>query len=93
MSKNIPVIDISNFGTRKNEIREQLMAAAVDVGFFVVVGHGIPQELVDEQFSIANNFFQLPDDVKAKYAMPKGRNAGWEKMAQVTFSILLNSRF
>ncbi|GAX81233.1 hypothetical protein CEUSTIGMA_g8665.t1 [Chlamydomonas eustigma] len=83
MSKSIPVIDLSDFGAHKNEIREQLITAAVDVGFFVVVGHGIPQNLIDEQFSIAKRFFQLPDDIKAKYSMPKGRNAGWEKMAQV----------
>lgn len=87
MGREVPAIDISNFSERKDEIREQLMKAAVDIGFFAIVGHGIPQEMIDAQFDKAKQFFLLPDEVKAHYPMPKGRNAGWEKLAQVFFKL------
>jgi len=77
-----PVIDISNFESRHDEIQQQLMEAAEGVGFFQIVGHGIPKELIDAQFEASERFFSLPDDIKAKYPFASW-NGGWEKMKQV----------
>lgn len=44
--------------------------------------HGIPLEDVQAAFDLSAEFFALPDDTKAKTAL-NGKNAGWEKNAQV----------
>ncbi len=40
--------------------REQLRAVTHDVGFFYLVGHGIPQPVIDRAFAEAERFFALP---------------------------------
>ena len=51
MAPMVPIIDISDFEQRKDAIMDELMSAAEGVGFFQVVGHGLPLELVDKMFS------------------------------------------
>ncbi|MFM9926363.1 2-oxoglutarate and iron-dependent oxygenase domain-containing protein [Variovorax sp. H27-G14] len=76
-------IDLSNFATRQADIADQLWDAAVDVGFFQLENHGIEPAGIDHAFEMAERFFALPDDVKAKYPLKKAVNAGWESRAQV----------
>ena len=80
-AREIRRIDLSNFEHRRHEIADQLWAAAVDIGFFQLVNHGIPLENVRSAFAMAERFFALPDAVKAQY--PLKANAGWESRAQV----------
>ena len=61
------IIDLTDFDNRKREIGEQLHAAARDVGFFFVKGHGISQEEIDESLQSGNRFFGLPDTVKEEF--------------------------
>ena len=82
-ARRVPRIDLSDFQARKAEIAEQLWDASTDTGFFQLVNHGIPQELIDEGFEMAARFFDLPMEVKAQYPMTKGTNWGWEYKAQV----------
>jgi isopenicillin N synthase-like dioxygenase len=60
----VPIIDISGLISRSPEslrkVAGEIRNAAETVGFFYVKNHGIPQELVDEAFSIAQRFFALP---------------------------------
>jgi isopenicillin N synthase-like dioxygenase len=79
--REIRIIDLSLFQTRKAEIAEQLWQAAVENGFFQVAGHGISATDIDHAFSLTQQFFELPSDIKAQY--PLSRNAGWESRAQV----------
>lgn len=83
VEREVPVIDLADFDNRKAEIADQLWEASIDIGFFQVYNHGIPQEDIDAAFDTAWSFFELPMDVKQKYPMPKGTNAGWEFKAQV----------
>ncbi|WP_172328502.1 isopenicillin N synthase family oxygenase [Mangrovicoccus sp. HB161399] len=83
VERAVPVIDLSDFDARKAEIAGQLWQAATEVGFFQVTGHGIAEEDIDLAFDTAWEFFELPEEVKAQYPMPKGTNAGWEFKAQV----------
>ena len=48
-------------------------------GFFTVVGHGVPDELRRRLDRLARDFFALPEDEKARIAMPGGGAAwrGW----------------
>ena len=79
----IPRIDMSNFSARKAEIADALWQAATEIGFFQLINHGIAQDQVNEAFAMTERFFALPNDVKAKFPMRKGTNAGWEYMSQV----------
>ncbi|MEG1771473.1 MAG: 2-oxoglutarate and iron-dependent oxygenase domain-containing protein, partial [Comamonas sp.] len=81
--REIRRIDLSDFAARKVEIAEQLWDAAVDVGFFQVVNHGIALDDVHRAFAMTERFFALPDAVKAQYPLKKALNVGWESRAQV----------
>lgn len=80
-AREVRVIDLADFESRRDEIAEQLWNAAVDVGFFQLARHGVPLEQVREAFAMSERFFALPDAVKARW--PLSRNAGWESRAQV----------
>ena len=82
-SREIRRIDLSHFAQRKTEIADQLWDAAVDVGFFQIVNHGIDLAEVHNAFAMTERFFALPDAVKAQYPLKKALNVGWESRAQV----------
>ena len=46
-AREVRRIDITDFDRRKAEIAEQIWAASVEIGFFQVAGHGIPQQDID----------------------------------------------
>lgn len=83
VSRAIPRIDLSDFDRRKLKIADDLWTASVEIGFFQLVNHGIPQALIDDAFEYSPRFFALPADTKGRYPLGKGTNAGWEYMAQV----------
>ncbi|GAA5996019.1 uncharacterized protein JCM10292_004893 [Rhodotorula paludigena] len=78
----VPQISLRDFEARREEIKEQLLTAATEVGFFTLVDHPIPLENVDAAFDLAERFFSLPDEVKMKTAW-NGKNMGYEKNAQI----------
>lgn len=82
-AREIRRIDLSDFERRQPEIADALWDAAVDVGFFQVVNHGIDLARVHEAFAMTERFFALPDAVKAQYPHNKALNVGWESRAQV----------
>lgn len=62
-------LDLSDFSNPggKERLAKQLEHAVHHVGFFYVKNFGIPQEKVDQQFTLAKHFFQLPVEEKEKY--------------------------
>jgi isopenicillin N synthase-like dioxygenase len=80
-ARAVPVIDLSDFESRRAEVTGQLWRAAVDVGFFQLRNHGVPVEQVRQAFAMSERFFALPRASKAR--LPLARNAGWESLAQV----------
>lgn len=60
----VPIIDISGLRSPDIEARravaKELGAACADIGFFVVVNHGIPSEKVDACWTAMEQFFDLP---------------------------------
>ncbi|MBA2951156.1 isopenicillin N synthase family dioxygenase [Streptomyces himalayensis] len=86
-AREIRRIDLSDFEARKAEITEELWAAATEIGFFQLVNHGMDQALVEDAFANAERFFALSEDHKARHALKKGLNSGWESMTQVRPSI------
>ena len=82
-ARDVPRIDMSAFEARKADIAEQLWTASTEIGFFQLVNHGIPQEQIDEAFTMTERFFALPHETKARYPLGQGTNAGWEYKSQV----------
>jgi isopenicillin N synthase-like dioxygenase len=82
-AREIRRIDVSDFAARRDEIADELWSAAVDIGFFQVVGHGVDLVDVREAFRQAERFFALPDGTKARHVRVPGTNAGWESRTQV----------
>lgn len=64
----IPILDIS--GIYSPDVQTRLKAAAIvhdactRVGFFYIVNHGIPEEIVESTFDCAKTFFALPFEEK-----------------------------
>jgi isopenicillin N synthase-like dioxygenase len=81
VERTIPVIDLADFAARRDEIADALWAAASEFGFFQIVNHGLSNAEIEQAFTLAERFFALPHDVKARH--PLRNNAGWEFKAQV----------
>ncbi|PPS11226.1 hypothetical protein GOBAR_AA09421 [Gossypium barbadense] len=64
----IPPIDLSKLnGPDHDEVVNQIVRAAETLGFFQVVNHGVPIQLLDSLKQTAHNFFSLPAERKAVY--------------------------
>jgi len=62
-------LDLEDYGRPggKERLAQQLEHAVHHVGFFYVKNFGLTQEQVDQQFTLAKNFFDLPVEEKEKY--------------------------
>lgn len=72
MSKRaIPLVDLSLYANGDEAQRatfvKQLGDAFHNVGFVGVVNHGIPQQLIDDFYKYAYEFFRLPTETKRQY--------------------------
>src|SRR6266436_9209416 len=74
----IPVIDLGPYLAGQpgasTAAATELGRALGDVGFFVVVGHGIPQGLIDDTFAQARRFHAQPMDAKLALRMNEHNN-------------------
>ncbi|MGW3205226.1 isopenicillin N synthase family dioxygenase [Streptomyces sp. NPDC001135] len=70
----VPVIDLSPRSTPQGRaaIARTIDQACTGSGFFVVVGHGVPQELIDRMFTVTYAFFRLPEEEKEQVAHRPG---------------------
>jgi isopenicillin N synthase-like dioxygenase len=66
----VPVIDMAPYfaGTPegKRQVAAELDRACRDVGFYVVVGHGVDAQLIEQIELVSREFFNLPIDEKMK---------------------------
>lgn len=71
---HVPVIDLTPYreGTPegKAKVAEQIGQACRDIGFIVVSGHGIPEELIQKTRDVSDAFFSLPVAEKVKADRP-----------------------
>ena len=80
--KAVPVIDIGPFLDKSSDTRERAEVvrawdrAFSSVGFAVIVGHGIPEPVVNEAYAAAKHFFSLPREEKMAYCFGRGYGAG-----------------
>lgn len=82
----IPVIDLAqsfsgNLADRQ-AVAAELRTAALDTGFFYVANHGVPQDLIQNQFLWSQRFFDQPLADKNAIDLYKSHSrAGYEPMA------------
>lgn len=86
MEQTIPVVDLSLFHGSEAEqaqcIRE-IGQGFHDIGFIAVKNHGISPELVQKSYRLAEQFFLLPHDAKAKYErVEQGEPRGFSEMGK-----------
>jgi isopenicillin N synthase-like dioxygenase len=66
----VPVIDLAPYfaGTPKGkrQVAAELDRACSDVGFYVIVGHGVDAELIEQVEAVSRQFFNLSIDEKMK---------------------------
>lgn len=74
----LPTFDLSllECGEEKKKLLPLVAEACAEWGFFQVVGHGVPKELLAEVMEAGYGFFSLPSHLKEKAAF--GRTQGYE---------------
>lgn len=71
------------------DVASDLMAMCHGIGFFHLVDHGVPDDLVERYFTLLEAFFALPDSAKETIEKSKSRHfRGWERLG----SELTNNR-
>ena len=80
----IPEVDLSRW--RRGPAERAALADEVgrichEVGFFQLVGHGVPASFRERYFGLLEAFFALPDDVKARIDKRRSPHfRGWERV-------------
>ncbi|KZT11804.1 Clavaminate synthase-like protein [Laetiporus sulphureus 93-53] len=68
--KSLPIIDLSSVSSNDPAVRKALSYAVrdacVNVGFFYVRNHGIPEATIEHALSVAKEYFALPVEEKLK---------------------------
>lgn len=63
---SIQVIDVSNWDDDP-KVTESICEAASKWGFFQIINHGIPLQVLDSVKEAAHRFFRLPNEERKKY--------------------------
>jgi len=67
--REIPSVSLADWhGTaaERTAFADRLRAVCHDVGFFLVVDHGVDQAFLDDYFAAMRSFFALPEALKAQ---------------------------
>lgn len=87
-STPVPSLDLRQLDStsrQRDRFLVELRAAAHELGFFYLIGHGIPEQLNEEIMRLARAFFALPESAKLAIEMvnsPHFRGytrLGWER--------------
>ena len=70
MDNIIPEISLTSLQNQSESDLQILKEALNSHGFFTIIDHGIDDALLEESYNCAENFFNLPEDTKMKYARP-----------------------
>ena len=79
--KTIPIIDIEPFlkgnKKQKQDVAGNINKACTNVGFLVITGHGVENNLIDSMYKVSEEYFNRPLWEKMKYKMPPDRYRGY----------------
>ena len=80
MSSSVPVIDLAPWSggdeAGRAAVAAQVDAALQSVGFFLISGHGVPDDLRARVRAQARAFFRCPSQAKRRYAHVPGLPGG-----------------
>jgi isopenicillin N synthase-like dioxygenase len=80
-AKNIPTVDLNDYTSGDAAARSRLIdtlgEGLSEFGFLNVEGHGIDSSLIRGTYDLWKRFFELPDDVKRRYAGVEGGARGY----------------
>ena len=83
----VPVVDLA-----ASDAVEAVADACRRVGFLTVVGHGVPEQVVDDAWRTSTAFFDLPLEQKMRVAMPRpGYPYGYSPVAGETLAASLGN--
>ncbi|XP_047070157.1 2-oxoglutarate-dependent dioxygenase 19-like [Lolium rigidum] len=78
----LPVVDLAPFfstaedaAAARARATEAVREACMDTGFFRIVNHGVPRELMARMLELSAAFFALPDEEKAKVLPAEGSSS------------------
>src|SRR5687767_8059710 len=75
---DIPVIDLASYMSGEpgalSHAAEQLREALETIGFFIIINHGVPRELIAQTFAEAKRFHAQPMSVKTALRMNEHNN-------------------
>eukprot|EP00670_Eutreptiella_braarudii_P028647 CAMPEP_0174379148 /NCGR_PEP_ID=MMETSP0811_2-20130205/122517_1 /TAXON_ID=73025 ORGANISM="Eutreptiella gymnastica-like, Strain CCMP1594" /NCGR_SAMPLE_ID=MMETSP0811_2 /ASSEMBLY_ACC=CAM_ASM_000667 /LENGTH=373 /DNA_ID=CAMNT_0015531591 /DNA_START=119 /DNA_END=1240 /DNA_ORIENTATION=- len=77
---DIPTIDLSALAgdaDQVNRVTQDIHQACQEWGFFKVVGHGIPDAVIQDTYAVTRDFFLQPKDVKQKVKRSEDNARGW----------------
>ncbi|KAF7816417.1 protein SRG1-like [Senna tora] len=77
ISYEIPVIDFSLLAKRDKDEQKKLDSACKEWGFFQIINHGVGEELIERMKDREAACFDLPLEVKNKYAMGENDLQGY----------------
>lgn len=84
---DIPVIDLEPLLQHQaiDDVAQQLIAAALNTGFFYIKNHGIDPNIIETALAASQVFFSLPADEKAAIAVNQ-QQRGWLAAGMTKFS-------
>src|SRR5262245_12529430 len=87
MSNAVPVIDLAPYYAGDQQGKAAIATSIAEaceqrVGFFKVIGHGVPQAMIDAAFATAGAFFGQPTSVKDRFRPARSASArGYHALA------------
>jgi len=78
--RSVPIIDVAPFlsggGDGKRRVAAEVGRACEEIGFLIIMGHGVPRDLVGEMYDVSKRFFALPLEEKMR-ARSRDRSRGY----------------
>ncbi len=91
MTAQIPVIDIGKFLSSSPADRmgvvKDVQRTLEEIGFLIISGHGVSQDLIDRVSAATLAFFDRPHEEKSKFVVPGHPNRGYGAMQSRTVGL------
>ena len=92
MTRTLAVCDLSDWragGERREYFVQSMGEALQDIGFFALTGHGIDVESIKRSYEVADEFFNLEQEVKNQYEQAElFRQRGYTPYGAVSYTHL-----
>jgi isopenicillin N synthase-like dioxygenase len=81
MTGIVPIVDVSSWNGNpadRQRVARQVDDACSEVGFFQMMGHGLPVPMISQMLDAVDQFFALPVEEKSEYRSPSAEvNRGY----------------